>query len=349
MSNTDDTAKDVTPQAARTTPEGFLTVEGQQRFLDLFLPVRNEVIHDFYHPPGGSKDQQSMTQKLRAAVRILGGGAKETVAEMYRLHFNHLFSTIWLALDWGPYTPEIRKIADPLRRLHLSQVNSVDTCWQPAVEAAPEDGLLVELGTGLSDGWARLALLMPHARIVSITIERDQAEMARRIADKLGLSDRVEIRVGDIFDPATTHDLIGAADAITAMGVIPHFPPPRKAEGLRRMAATLKPGAPLLIFDAYSTRPFSRFMARALASTQSWYPTREDFRTALDQAGLSLTRFDTHPPQSCLPIADDTRTNDQLRQEFGPLIAWLFPKIVSNFMKGLLKPQESVYLSATRR
>ncbi|MFF3110875.1 SAM-dependent methyltransferase [Kitasatospora sp. NPDC057904] len=330
-------------------PEDFLTLDGQKRFLDAFLPVRNQVIRDFYRDGGSGHDaSRSPGRKWRAALRLLGTRGDETVPELYRLYYNRLFSAIWLALNWGPYTPEIRAVADPLLRIHLSQVNSVDTCWKPAVESAPADGLLVEVGTGLSDGWARIALLMPQVRIVSITIERDQAEIGRRIAGELGLADRVRFRVGDIFSPGTTRDLAGRADAVTAMGVIPHFPPPRKAEGLRAMGAMLKPGAPLLLFDAYRTRSFSRFMDRALISSLSWYPARADFRKALDEAGLSPVRFDIHQAETCLQFADDTRSTDVLREEFGPFIAWLFPRIVSGFMRGLLKPQESVYVSAVR-
>ncbi|WP_030241918.1 class I SAM-dependent methyltransferase [Streptomyces sp. NRRL S-350] len=334
----------------RPLPDGFLTLEGQQRFLDTFLPVRNRVLREFYHGPR-TRDRAPRTAApaWRAAIRLLGTRTDETVPELYRLYYNRLFAAIWLALNWGPYTPAIRQLPDPLQRIHLSQVNSVDTCWRPAVESAPPDGLLVEVGTGLSDGWARLALLMPQARIVTITIERDQAEIGRRIARELGLHDRVRFRVGDVFSPGTTQDLAGQADAVTAMGVIPHFPPPRKAEGLRAMAAMLKPGSPLLVFDAYRTRPFSPFMRRALISSLSWYPSGADFRTALDEAGLRPLRFDIHPPAHCLPFADDTRATAALREEFGPLIAWTFPRIVSGFMKGLLKPQESVYLSAVRK
>ncbi|WP_406346763.1 SAM-dependent methyltransferase [Streptomyces sp. NBC_00648] len=349
MSPSDGTANDLTP-AKRRPPEGFLALEGQIRFLETFLPVRNAAIHDFYHTPRDDLEiRPSRRQQLRAALRLLGNGTGETVPELYRLYYNRLFSTIWLALNWGPYTPEIRQIADPQQRMYLSQVHSVDTCWQPAVQSAPEDGLLVEIGTGLSDGWARIALLMPKVKLVSLTIEADQAEMARSIAARLGVADRVEVRVGDLFDPATTRDLVGTADAVTAMGVIPHFPPPRKADGLRAMAALLKPGAPLLIFDAYRTTDFSRFMARALLSSLSWYPAEKDFRSALDDAGLSLLRFDAHPAASCLPFADDIHTTDQLREEFGPLVARLFPRIARAFMKGLLTPQESVYLSGVRR
>ncbi|WP_207934564.1 hypothetical protein, partial [Actinomadura sp. KC06] len=126
-------------------------------------------------------------------------------------------------------------------------------------------------------------------------------------------------------------------------------PPQRKAEGLRKIAAMLKPGAPLLIFDAYRTRPFRRYMTRALASSQTWYPTCENFRADLNRANLSLARFDIHEAETCLPFAADTHTSSQLRQEFDPVVAWLFPKIVSRFMKDLLRPQESVYLSAVQR
>ena len=334
----------------RATPGGSLTIDGQIRFLDTFLPVRDDVIHDFYHPPHKAGPTRNGTiRNLRAATRLLGTGSTETVPDIYQRYYNRLFSTIWLALNWGPYTPEIRKIEDPQLRIYLAQLNSVDTCWEPALRTSPEDGLLVEIGTGLSDGWVRIATLMPHVRIVSITIESDQAEIARRIAGKLGLADRVEIRVGDIFDPATTHDLTGAADAVTAMGVLPHFPPHRKAEGLHGMATMLKPGAPLLIFDAYRTRPFSRFMTWALIKSLCWYPAQADFRAAFDQAGMSLTRFDTHSPETCLPLAADIHTTNRLRQEAGPHAARLFTIIVRKFMKALLEPQESVYLTGVRR
>ncbi|TDD20135.1 hypothetical protein E1287_41590, partial [Actinomadura sp. KC06] len=242
MPTPEDNKKDRATQPEKITAEEFLTTEGQMRFLGKFLPVRSEVIYDFYHTSrDGHKTKRSITRNFRAAIRLVVGGFNETVPELYRLYYNRLFSTIWLALNWGPYTQEIKKLPDPQLRIYISQINSVDLCWQPAVENAPEGGLFVEVGTGLSDGWARIASLKPHARIVSITFERDQAEIARRIAKKLGLADRVTIRTGDIFDPATTRDLIGVADAVTAMGVIAHFPPQRKAEGLRKFAALPKP------------------------------------------------------------------------------------------------------------
>jgi methyltransferase family protein len=351
MSSPEDTQNQkTTSRSERTAPDSFLTIEGQRRFLDTFLPIRNQVIHDFYHSPGnGLPTGQDRRQNLRAAIRLLGGGADETVPDIYRLYYNRLFSAIWLALNWGPYTEEIRQLTDPQLRVYHSQLNSVDTCWQPAVEDAPDDGLLVEIGTGLSDGWARIALLKPHINIVSITIESDQAEIARSIADRLDVADRVQIRVGDIYDPDTTSDLAGRADAVTAMGVLPHLPDARKAEGLSAMASMLKPEAPLLIFDGYRVRPFRHYMTRALASNRSPYPSSEEFTTALNDAGLSLTRFDTYTAESCLQIAADTRTTPQLRREVGPVIAWLFTRVVRQFMKDLLKPQESVHLSAVRQ
>jgi len=130
-----------------------------------------------------------------------------------------------LSISIGVYDSEIHAVPDTARRLILAQVNTVDTTWRPAVSRLADlggKGLIVEVGTGRGNSVARLATLLPEARIVSITISPEQHEIVRELVRELGLTN-VEVRRGDIFDPTVTADLVGQADAVGAIEVILHF------------------------------------------------------------------------------------------------------------------------------
>ncbi|MEU4767414.1 class I SAM-dependent methyltransferase [Actinosynnema sp. NPDC023794] len=193
--------------------------------------------------------------------------------------------------------------------------------------AAP---LPVDVGTGRGNSAARLALAHPAARVVTLTLSPEQAEITRRITTRLGVADRVDVRVDDILDPAATADLVGQADGVTAIEVVGHFPPDRLADGLRTMAALLKPGAPLTLVEPVLNRPGSRVHDFAALFTWRFRPAT-DCRDALRTAGLNGLRL-TDLTKAYWPSRRDIGAVmavrlDRLRTEFGPVLAHTWQRI----------------------
>ncbi len=93
-------------------------------------------------------------------------------------------------------------------------------------------------------GWGSFAL---HAarehgvRVTGITLSEPQAALARERAATAGLSDRIEIRVGDY------RDLAGEQfDAIASIGMVEHVGSANINTYARRLSAVLRPGGRLL-------------------------------------------------------------------------------------------------------
>jgi release factor glutamine methyltransferase len=74
---------------------------------------------------------------------------------------------------------------------------------EAVLQAAPKDAevRLLDLGAGSGCVGITLALERPRARVVSTEISPGAAEVARANATTLGVGDRFEVRVGDLFAP----------------------------------------------------------------------------------------------------------------------------------------------------
>ena len=93
-------------------------------------------------------------------------------------------------------------------------------------------------------GWGSFALHAAErhgARVVGITLSREQAEGARRRAAEAGLSDRVEFRVADYRELAGEH-----FDAVASIGMVEHVGEAQIDRYAQTLAGLLEPGGRLL-------------------------------------------------------------------------------------------------------
>ncbi|MFE5616552.1 class I SAM-dependent methyltransferase [Streptomyces sp. NPDC056524] len=93
-------------------------------------------------------------------------------------------------------------------------------------------------------GWGSMALHAAReygARVVGITLSREQATYARKRIAEEGLTDRIEIRVQDYRDVKD-----GPYDAISSIGMAEHVGETRYREYADMLHALLKPGGRLL-------------------------------------------------------------------------------------------------------
>ncbi|MFF5976556.1 class I SAM-dependent methyltransferase [Streptomyces sp. NPDC012769] len=103
-----------------------------------------------------------------------------------------------------------------------------------------EDDRLLDVGCG----WGSMAIHAAReygARVVGITLSREQAAYARKRIAEEGLTDRIEIRVQDYRDVAD-----GPYDAISSIGMAEHVGEVRYREYADTLHRLLKPGGRLL-------------------------------------------------------------------------------------------------------
>ncbi|MFB9908846.1 SAM-dependent methyltransferase [Allokutzneria oryzae] len=302
----------------------------QLTFASAFTAARDAVEEEYYADLArGHSAAELRRHYLTSMAKPLLGRAIGGPVEFYDT-WGRLMRHAWLSLSFGVYGAEHRALPDPATRLAAAQVNTVDLAWEPALAAAPAQPLLVDVGTGRGNSAARLALAHPAARVVTLTLSPEQAEIARRITTRLGVADRVEVRVADVLDATATADLVGRADGVTAIEVAGHFPEERTADGFRAMAALLKPGAPLTLMDPVLNRPAS--LVHDFAGLFTWrFRPATDYRDALRAAGLTGLRL-TDLSEAYWPSWRDTGAVmgariDRLRAEFGAVLAHTWQRV----------------------
>lgn len=316
--------------------EQQLALPGKLDFLREFVAVRDAVEEDYYAAADErTTPQQRSLRFLKTMIDPLIGKKVEDAEQFYQT-YGRLMRRAWLSISMGLYDEPIKGVPDVQQRLNVAQVNTVDVAWRPALhhlqhrQPSSAEPLLVEIGTGRGNSIARLAQLLPHAKIISITISGEQHQLTSRLARKWNLHN-VEVRLGDVFSREVTSDLQGRADAVGAIEVTGHFPPERKVAGIGLFARLLKPGSPLSLLDSAALRPPSRFEQNYYAN-QSWYfGTRELYEAALAQAGVRLAAYIDHSSSMLQTLRESApvlaRHRAQLRREFGTVMALLWPLV----------------------
>ena len=109
---------------------------------------------------------------------------------------------------------------------------------------------VLEIGTGWG-GWSLQAAQTYHCRITTITLSREQFELARRRVRDAGLADRVDVRLCDFREINGMFDKIVSIEMVEALG---HR---YQATFARKAASLLKPGGLLAL--QYITCPDSRY------------------------------------------------------------------------------------------
>ncbi len=307
-----------------------LSLDGKQAYIEEFVSARDEVEDAYYSEVDRHSTPAQRTRKFLSALVNPAIGRPVEDAEQFYETFGRLMRRAWLSISVGIYTGPIASLPDAALRLHTAQTNTVDLAWQAALARAPKKGLLVEVGTGRGNSVVRLARLLPGVRIVSITISPEQARIVQALAEKLKLRN-VEIRQGDIFDPATHTDLLGKADAVTAIEVTGHFPHERKGAGVAIFASLLKRGGTLSIMDTSVDHPLPKAM-RSYYENQSWYfGTRRGYLEAFERAGAPPAAYIDHSRDVLQTFPDTTEVlrahRAGLRREFGPVMALAWPEL----------------------
>lgn len=138
-------------------------------------------------------------------------------------------------VDWGEHGPDL--IAD-------AEINApmVDQALHWLTERVPRAGLVLDVGSGPGVAACRFAELLPGATVLAADGSAPLVALARTRAERLGLADRFAAR--EIKLPDGLADL-PAADLIWVGGVAHHLPDP--AEGIRSLAALLRPGGVLAL------------------------------------------------------------------------------------------------------
>lgn len=137
-------------------------------------------------------------------------GSRRNIAAHYDL--GNDFYRLWLDPTWM-YSCALYQDADTT--LHEASIAKLERVCQ-ALDLKPSDHLL-EIGTG----WGGLAL---HAagrhgcRVTSVTLSREQHDLAARRIRDAGLADRVEVRLCDYRDLDGRYDKLVSIEMIEAVG-----------------------------------------------------------------------------------------------------------------------------------
>jgi cyclopropane fatty-acyl-phospholipid synthase-like methyltransferase len=310
--------------------EPIWSLHQKSDFAHRFVTARDKVEALYYAEADRAMTPGVRTSKFLGALfnPIIGRPVKD--AEHFYETFGRLMRQAWLSVSVGIYNDDITALSETASRLHTAQVNTIDLAWRPTVSTIPADGLIVEIGTGRGNSVARLAQLFPQARIVTITISPEQKVIADQVIAEMGITN-VEIRQGDIFDPAVTDDLVGQADAVGAIEVTGHFPHERKAEGIGRFARMLKPGATLSLLDSALRKPLNKFLEN-FYTNQSWYfGTREGYMAAFEAAGVTPVSYLNHSENVLATFSDTTTVlrnyRPELRRDFGLIMSLAWPEL----------------------
>lgn len=163
-----------------------------------------------------------------------------------------------LSVRPGAYDEEIRRFVPGYDTM-------LDEAASAVVEHAPGAERVLDLGAGTGSLSERVAARCPRARLV--LLDADEAMLAQAAERLSSERSRIELRPGNFADP------LPAADAVVASLSLHHVPDlDAKARVYRGVAASLAPGAPLVIADAFvpeakelADRLFRRWAAHLVA------------------------------------------------------------------------------------
>ena len=137
-------------------------------------------------------------------------GARQNIAAHYDLgnDFYRLFLDESLTYSSGVFTSPEQSLADAQRAKFAAMASNA--------ELRPGQHVL-EIGTGWG-GFALYAAGELGCRVTSVTISREQFELARERVRAAGLTDRVDIQLRDYRDITGTYDAIVSIEMLEAVG-----------------------------------------------------------------------------------------------------------------------------------
>ncbi|HEX8645549.1 MAG TPA: methyltransferase domain-containing protein, partial [Thermoleophilaceae bacterium] len=163
----------------------------------------------------------------------------------------------------------------------------------------PEGGTLVDLGCGSGRLLARLARGRPDARLIGLDLSEPMLETGRRLLEREGVADRVDLRRGDITTFDT--DLAERPDVVSSNFTLHQFP---EEDLVHRCLAAIgrerrSTGCGVYVFDLVRLRsahtwpammasvrlPGEAFLHDSLASERAAF-TFEELTGLVERAGL---------------------------------------------------------------
>jgi len=176
-----------------------------------------------------------------AAELVLSGRrhSKERDAKAVRHHYDVSNEFFALFLD-DSMTYSCALWAEGAETLEQAQEEKLDTVARKL--ALTEGDRVLDVGCG----WGAFPLRAATkygAKVVGITLSPPQAELARRRAEEAGVGDRVEVRVMDYRDLASSGERF---DAIASIGMVEHVGEEQIDVYARTLAGLLEPGGRLL-------------------------------------------------------------------------------------------------------
>lgn len=314
---------------------GLSSLDSQLSFLEEFIQSR-DVVEGKYYAKTDSQltDSGRMWRFLQAMINPLIGRPVRDAEDFYAT-YGRLMHHCWLSLSLGIYNEQVQCLESPIQRLHCAQVNTVDITWHPLVQQIqaiyPEGGgILLEVGSGRGNSIARVAQQLKNTRIITITISPEQQEIVQAVAEEMMLPN-VEVRLGNILDPALTADLRGQVDGVGSIEVICHLQGQQKWDGIKLMADLLKPGGRLSIVDGEVTGKLSQFLHNYYANQSCYLNGCEDVVHAFENAQIKLEHRHNYIDGVFPTFADSTlvlkEKRDILKKEFGSIVSWLWPQV----------------------
>jgi cyclopropane-fatty-acyl-phospholipid synthase len=172
-------------------------LEAMAREIDTLIPPSLQWIRRLYegrHPEDEENDRE---------------GSRRNVARHYDLS-NDLFA---LFLDES-MTYSSALFAQKSETLARAQERKIERLLNAT--RVGRDSRVLEIGTG----WGELALQAARrgAQVTSVTLSREQADLARRRVESAGLSSRIDIRVQDYRDVVGQFDAVVSVEMIEAVG-----------------------------------------------------------------------------------------------------------------------------------
>ncbi len=145
---------------------------------------------------------------------------------------------------------------------------------------------VLDLCTGSGAVAISLARELPAARVIATEVSRDAAAIARRNAERNGVLDRVDVRVGDLFAPVAGErfDLIVANPPYIASAVIDTL----DAEVRREPRIALDGGADgLAFYDRIANAARAHLAPGGAIALEHGFDQADAVRTRLEAAGVA--------------------------------------------------------------
>lgn len=164
-------------------------------------------------PPGLLRLRGLVDRRIPSSQRNTPEGSRDNIRAHYDLS-NELFACF---LDHTlTYSSALFDATRPMPEQDLAdaQLRKVRTVLDLA--GVGPGSQVLEVGTG----WGTLAIEAARrgARVVTVTLSREQADLARRRVAEAGLAERVDVQLVDYRDVTGTYDAIVSVEMIEAVG-----------------------------------------------------------------------------------------------------------------------------------